>query len=149
MVQNSSSKALRSGNLAKATGVSPDTIRHYERIGILPRATRTESVYRLYPASAPWRECWWCRLTKRHCTTTGSVLKSLNRKNTKHDKQSHHHDLCNHKWRLRLCRSHCFQDRHLQENLCYQDENIQIQSNYDIYCVDPTPSSSEMTGVAR
>jgi len=51
MVQNSSSKALRSGNLAKATGVSPDTIRHYERIGVLPRATRTESGYRLYPAS--------------------------------------------------------------------------------------------------
>jgi len=52
MVQNSSSKALRSGNLAKATGVSPDTIRHYESIGILPRATRTESGYRLFPASA-------------------------------------------------------------------------------------------------
>jgi DNA-binding transcriptional MerR regulator len=52
MVHNSSSKALRSGNLAKATGVSPDTIRHYERIGVLPRATRTESGYRLYPASA-------------------------------------------------------------------------------------------------
>jgi MerR family regulatory protein len=56
MVQNSSSKALRSGNLAKATGVSPDTIRHYERIGILPRATRTESGYRLFPASAVERE---------------------------------------------------------------------------------------------
>jgi DNA-binding transcriptional MerR regulator len=52
MVQNSGSKALRSGGLAKATGVSPDTIRHYEKIGVLPRATRTESGYRLYPASA-------------------------------------------------------------------------------------------------
>ena len=29
--------------VAKATGMSPDTIRHYERIGILPRALRTES----------------------------------------------------------------------------------------------------------
>jgi DNA-binding transcriptional MerR regulator len=52
MVQNSGSKALRSGGLAKATDVSPDTIRHYEKIGVLPRATRTESGYRLYPASA-------------------------------------------------------------------------------------------------
>jgi DNA-binding transcriptional MerR regulator len=52
MVQSSGSKALRSGALAKAAGVSPDTIRHYERIGVLPRAARTESGYRLYPASA-------------------------------------------------------------------------------------------------
>jgi MerR family transcriptional regulator, copper efflux regulator len=52
MVLNSSSKTLRSGALAKATGVSPDTIRHYERIGVLPRASRTESGYRIYPASA-------------------------------------------------------------------------------------------------
>lgn len=52
MVQGSSSKALRSGALAKAAGVSPDTIRHYERIGVLPRAPRTESGYRVYPASA-------------------------------------------------------------------------------------------------
>jgi MerR family copper efflux transcriptional regulator len=52
MVQSSGSKTLRSGSLAKVTGVSPDTIRHYERIGVLPRASRTDSGYRLYPASA-------------------------------------------------------------------------------------------------
>jgi DNA-binding transcriptional MerR regulator len=52
MVQISGSKALRSGDLAKAAGVSPDTIRHYEKIGVLPRAPRTESGYRLYSASA-------------------------------------------------------------------------------------------------
>jgi DNA-binding transcriptional MerR regulator len=52
MVQDSSSKALRSGGLAKATGVSPDTIRPYERIGARPRASRTDSGYRVYPASA-------------------------------------------------------------------------------------------------
>ena len=45
-------KTLRSGALAKATGMSPDTIRHYERIGVLPPALRTESGYRVYPASA-------------------------------------------------------------------------------------------------
>jgi DNA-binding transcriptional MerR regulator len=52
MVQSSSSQTLRSGALAKAVGVSPDTIRHYERIGVLPRPLRTESGYRVYPASA-------------------------------------------------------------------------------------------------
>jgi DNA-binding transcriptional MerR regulator len=52
MVQSSGSKTLHSGALAKATGVSPDTIRHYEKIGVLPRATRTGSGYRVYPASA-------------------------------------------------------------------------------------------------
>jgi DNA-binding transcriptional MerR regulator len=46
------SKGLRSGTLAKAAEVSPDTIRHYEKIGVLPRASRTESGYRVYPASA-------------------------------------------------------------------------------------------------
>jgi MerR family copper efflux transcriptional regulator len=51
MVQSGGSKGLRSGCLAKAAGVSPDTIRHYERIGVLPRASRTEAGYRVYPAS--------------------------------------------------------------------------------------------------
>jgi len=60
IVQNCGSKALRSGDLAKAAGVSPDTIRHYERIGILPRASRTESGYRVYPR-ARWKECLWCK----------------------------------------------------------------------------------------
>jgi len=52
MVQSSDFKPLRSGDLAKAAGVSPDTIRHYEKIGVLRQAARTESGYRLYPASA-------------------------------------------------------------------------------------------------
>src|SRR5579863_1121268 len=52
MVHSSGSKTLYSGDLAKMVGVSPDTIRHYERIGVLPRASRTQSGYRVYPASA-------------------------------------------------------------------------------------------------
>jgi DNA-binding transcriptional MerR regulator len=47
-----SSGTLRCGELAKATGVSPDTIRHYERIGVLAKAQRTGSGYRVYPAGA-------------------------------------------------------------------------------------------------
>ena len=52
MVQSRGSKILYSGGLAKAAGLSPDTIRHYEKIGVLPPASRTESGYRVYPASA-------------------------------------------------------------------------------------------------
>jgi DNA-binding transcriptional MerR regulator len=52
MVQSGGFKALRSGGLAKATGVSADTIRHYEAIGVLPPASRTNSGYRVYPGSA-------------------------------------------------------------------------------------------------
>lgn len=43
---------LRVGELARQVGVSPDTIRHYERVGVLPRAQRSVVGYREYPASA-------------------------------------------------------------------------------------------------
>ena len=41
---------LHSGQIAEVTGVSPDTIRHYERIGILPHPPRSSGGYRLYSA---------------------------------------------------------------------------------------------------
>lgn len=47
--------ALRIGLLAARTGVSVDTIRHYERLGLLPRAARTNAGYRQYPLSAVHR----------------------------------------------------------------------------------------------
>jgi DNA-binding transcriptional MerR regulator len=43
---------LRCGELARMTGVSADTIRHYERIGVLPLTPRTTSGYRAYPEAA-------------------------------------------------------------------------------------------------
>ena len=42
---------LRSGALAKLTGVSTDTLRHYERLGLLAKPPRTTAGYRLYPPS--------------------------------------------------------------------------------------------------
>src|SRR5437773_1992001 len=39
-------------DLARATGVTPDTLRFYERKGLLPPAARTASGYRTYSASA-------------------------------------------------------------------------------------------------
>ncbi len=44
-----------SGELAQRTGVSADTLRHYERLGILPRPPRTASGYRIYPPEAEQR----------------------------------------------------------------------------------------------
>jgi DNA-binding transcriptional MerR regulator len=35
--------------VARQCGVSPDTLRHYERKGLLPRPARTRSGYRRYP----------------------------------------------------------------------------------------------------
>lgn len=42
------SDSLSIGAAAKASGVSAKMIRHYESIGLLPRAQRTNSNYRLY-----------------------------------------------------------------------------------------------------
>lgn len=47
-----SANPLRSGELARLTGVSTDTLRHYERLGILPRLQRTNGGYRMFPRSA-------------------------------------------------------------------------------------------------
>jgi DNA-binding transcriptional MerR regulator len=43
---------LKIGQIAKLSGVSADTIRYYERIGVLPRAARTRAGYREYSESA-------------------------------------------------------------------------------------------------
>lgn len=38
-------------DVARATGVSTDTLRHYERKGLLPRVSRTAAGYRQYSAA--------------------------------------------------------------------------------------------------
>jgi DNA-binding transcriptional MerR regulator len=43
---------LNSGELAKLAGVSTDTLRHYERKGVLGRPRRGNNGYRQYPAQA-------------------------------------------------------------------------------------------------
>ena len=40
---------MQSGELARLTGVSTDTLRHYERLGLLPIPPRTDGGYRDYP----------------------------------------------------------------------------------------------------
>ena len=43
---------LGAGDLARLTGVSTDTLRHYERKGLLPLPPRTAGGYRRYPNDA-------------------------------------------------------------------------------------------------
>jgi DNA-binding transcriptional MerR regulator len=51
-VPNATPRYLRSGELAKLTGVSTDTLRHYERMRVLTRPPRTSAGYRQYPPEA-------------------------------------------------------------------------------------------------
>jgi len=43
---------MRVGELAAATGVATDTVRYYERAGLLPKPPRTAGGYRAYEADA-------------------------------------------------------------------------------------------------
>jgi DNA-binding transcriptional MerR regulator len=46
-----SDRILRIGQAAEEAGISRDTLRHYERVGVLPKAARTTGGYRQYPQS--------------------------------------------------------------------------------------------------
>jgi len=46
---------MRIGYLAKASGVSTQTIRYYEQIGLLPEPPRTQSGYRIYDTTTTER----------------------------------------------------------------------------------------------
>ena len=48
-------QTYRTGELAKRTGVSADTVRHYESMALLPTAPRDANGYRRFPASAVQR----------------------------------------------------------------------------------------------
>ncbi len=58
-------RPLRVGEVARAPGVTTDTIRYYEREGLIPPPERTPSGYRAYPAGRsadaikPWQHRSW------------------------------------------------------------------------------------------
>src|ERR1044072_8343942 len=70
----SSRGALSSGELADLAGVSRDTLRHYERKGVLPRPLRSHNGYRKYPSEALQR----VQLVRR-ALTVGFTLDELAR----------------------------------------------------------------------
>jgi DNA-binding transcriptional MerR regulator len=52
MAGNRQNGSYTSRELASLSGVSADTIRHYERLGLLEKPIRTQGGYRLYPNDA-------------------------------------------------------------------------------------------------
>jgi MerR family transcriptional regulator, mercuric resistance operon regulatory protein len=60
-VPGTPARRLRSAELARLAGVSADTLRHYERKGLLARAPRSANGYREYPAET----CTRVRLVRR------------------------------------------------------------------------------------
>lgn len=65
---------MRAGVLARAAGVSTDTLRHYERKGVLARPRRSPNGYREYPPEALARV-----LLVRRALTVGFTLAELAR----------------------------------------------------------------------
>ena len=65
---------MRTGKLAELAQVSADTLRHYERIGLLPKPQRSAGGYRIYPPAALDR----VRMIRR-ALTIGFSLKELGR----------------------------------------------------------------------
>jgi DNA-binding transcriptional MerR regulator len=65
---------LQSGELARRAGVSTDTLRHYERKGVLPKPRRLGNGYRMYPADSVER----VRLIRR-ALSVGFTLDELAR----------------------------------------------------------------------
>lgn len=49
---------MRTGDLARRAGISADTLRHYERLGLLPEPERTPANYRRYAPEALDRLGW-------------------------------------------------------------------------------------------
>jgi len=60
-VTRASGRLLRSSELGRLAGVSPDTLRHYEQRGLLPQPGRSPNGYREYPPEA----CARVRLIRR------------------------------------------------------------------------------------
>ena len=63
---------MKIGALSTATGVPIDTIRHYEREGLLPEAARTEGNYRIYDTAHAQRLSFI-----RHCRGLDMTLNEI------------------------------------------------------------------------
>jgi hypothetical protein len=72
-------------------------------------------------------------LTKRLCRAEVLNMELSHGKDADHDGQSHDHELRDEKWRLRLCWGHRFHRRYFLEQLSYQYEHVQIQTDHNNY----------------
>ena len=69
---SSQGKYMKIGELAKATGAQVETIRYYEREGLLPETTRTEGNYRIYGEAHAERLSFI-----RHCRSLDMTLDEI------------------------------------------------------------------------
>ncbi len=51
MKRSANAQPIRRGELARRAGCNIETIRYYEKIGLLPAPSRTDGGHRLYPAA--------------------------------------------------------------------------------------------------
>ncbi len=63
---------MKIGELAQLTNTQPETVRFYERQGLLPKAQRTDSNYRIYDQSHAERLSFI-----RHCRTLDMTLDEI------------------------------------------------------------------------
>lgn len=66
------SKTYQIGELASRSGVTPDTLRYYERLGLLPKPHRTSGGFRVYSADT----VEWLRFIKQ-AQTLGFTLREV------------------------------------------------------------------------
>jgi MerR family mercuric resistance operon transcriptional regulator len=66
--------ALQIGEISKRSQVNKDTIRYYERLGLIPEPTRTESGYRIYSDDMVERLCFIKRMQE-----LGFTLKEIDK----------------------------------------------------------------------
>ena len=81
MEKDSKARYLSSGQLASITGVSTDTLRHYERMRVIQLPRRTSAGYRQYPPEAANR----VRLVRR-AMALGFSLEELSKVLTARDR---------------------------------------------------------------
>jgi len=72
--QQASKDTLSPREVAGAAGISTDTLRYYERSGVLPAPARTRAGYRRYPAAAVAQVA-----LIRRCLKIGFSIKELSR----------------------------------------------------------------------
>ena len=65
-------KAMRIGDLAESTGTAVETIRFYEREGLMPAAQRAENNYRIYTTTHAQRLAFI-----RHCRSLDMTLDEI------------------------------------------------------------------------
>jgi hypothetical protein len=126
---------LGSGNLATCRLVGTNPF-FDERMGALaliekPLTATMESLAKTIARGTPKGSQF--SLTKRLCRAEVLNMELSHGKDADHDGQSHDHELRDEKWRLRLCWGHRFHRRYFLEQLSYQYEHVQIQTDHNIY----------------